>query len=290
MCKHLQVSTSGYYEWRSRPPSRHCINDSTMTERIRQIHAMSDSTYGRARVQAELRDMGLCVNHKRIARLMKLAHLQGVSRRRGYVVTTQKDRHAKAAPDLVKRQFIATCVNQLWVADMTYVPTWAGFLYLAVVVDVYSRKVVGWAFGERMTSDLVIAALNMALHTRRPDSVIHHSDQGSQYTSVAFGKRCEEMGVKPSMGTVGDAYDNAMAESFFATLECELIDRRSWKTKAQARLAIFTWIESWYNPMRRHSGLGQRSPNVFERSLQSQKAHIDIIEAEDLVREGHTVR
>jgi putative transposase len=290
MCKHLQVSTSGYYEWRSRPPSRHCINDRIMTERIRQIHAMSDSTYGRARVQAELRDMGLCVNHKRIARLMKLAHLQGVSRRRGYVVTTQRDRHAKAAPDLVQRQFTATRVNQLWVADMTYVPTWAGFLYLAVVVDVYSRKVVGWAFGERMTSDLVIAALNMALHTRRPDSVIHHSDQGSQYTSVAFGKRCEEMGVKPSMGTVGDAYDNAMAESFFATLECELIDRRSWKTKAQARLDIFTWIESWYNPMRRHSGLGQRSPNVFERSLQSQKADIDIIEAEDLVREGHTVR
>jgi len=147
------------------------------------------------------------------------------------VVTTQRDRYAKAAPDLVKRQFTATGINQLWVADMTYVPTWAGFLYLAVVVDVYSRKVVGWAFGERMTSDLVIAALNMALYTRRPKSVIHHSDQGSQYTSVAFGKRCEEMRVKPSMGTVGDAYDNAMAESFFATLECELINRRSWKTK-----------------------------------------------------------
>jgi putative transposase len=151
-----------------------------MTERIRQIHAMSDCTYGRARMQAELRDMGICVNHKRIERLMKLANLQGVSRRRGYVVTTQRDRYAKAAPDLVKRQFTATGINQLWVADMTYVPTWAGFLYLAVVVDVYSRKVVGWAFGERMTSDLVIAALNMALYTRRPKSVIHHSDQGSQ--------------------------------------------------------------------------------------------------------------
>jgi putative transposase len=151
-----------------------------MTERIRQIHTMSDYTYGRPRVQAELRDMGLLVNHKRIERLMKLAHIQGVSRRRGYVVTTQRDHHAKAAPDLVKRQFTATAVNQLWVADMTYVPTWVGFLYLAVVVDVYSRKVVGWAFGERMTSDLVIAALNMALHTRRPESVIHHSDQGSQ--------------------------------------------------------------------------------------------------------------
>ena len=261
-----------------------------MTERIRQIHVMSDWTYGRARVQAELRDMGLCVNHKRIERLMKLASLQGVSRRRGYVVTTQRDRQAKAAPDLVKRQFTATDINQLWVADMTYVPTWVGFLYLAVVVDVYSRKVVGWAFGERMTSDLVIAALNMALHTRRPGSVIHHSDQGSQYTSLAFGKRCAQMDVKPSMGTVGDAYDNAMAESFFASLECELINRRSWKTKAEARLAIFTWIEAWYNPLRRHSGLGHRSPNKFERSLRIEKLNTDIIEADDLVQEGQNVR
>lgn len=205
-------------------------------------------------------------------------------------MTTQRDRLAKAAPDLVRRQFKATSINQLWVADMTYVPTWAGFLYLAVVVDVYSRKVVGWAFGERMTSDLVSAALNMALHTRRPESVIHHSDQGSQYTSVAFGKRCEEMGVKPSMGTVGDAYDNAMAESFFATLEFELINRRSWKTKTEARLAIFTWIESWYNPHRRHSGIGQRSPNNFERSFQTKLAITDIIESNDLIQHGQTVR
>lgn len=290
MCKRLGVSTSGYYEWCSRPPSQRSINDRIMTERIRQIHARSDCSYGRIRVQAELQDMGLRVNLKRIERLMRLAHMQGVSRRRGYVITTRRDRSAKAAPDLVNREFKATAINQLWVADMTYVPTWAGFLYLAVVVDVYSRKVVGWAFGERMTSDLVIAALNMAVHTRRPESVIHHSDQGSQYTSVAFGKRCEEMGVKPSMGTVGDAYDNAMAESFFATLECELIDRRSWKTKAEARLAIFTWIESWYNPLRRHSGLGLRSPNAFERSLNLQKSNIDIIEANDLVREGQSVR
>ena len=166
---------------------------------------------------------------------------------------------------MVKRQFVATDVNQLWVADMTYVPTWAGFLYLAVVTDVYSRKVVGWAFGINMTADLVIAALNMALLTRKPDSVIHHSDQGSQYTSVAFGKRCKKMGVRPSTGTVSDAYDNAMAESFFATLECELIDRRVWKMHTEARLAIFTWIEAWYNPHRRHSSLGQMSPIDFER-------------------------
>ena len=290
MCKRLGVSTSVYYEWCTRKPSQRSINDRILTERIRQIYVLSDCTYGRIRVQAELQDMGLQVNLKRIERLMRLAHLRGVSRRRGYVVTTQRDRQSKAAPDLVKRQFTATGINQLWVADMTYVPTWAGFFYLAVVMDVYSRKVVGWAFGERMTSELVIAALNMALHTRRPESVIHHSDQGSQYTSVGFGKRCEEMGVKPSMGTVGDAYDNAMAESFFATLECELIDRRSWKTKTEARLAIFTWIESWYNPLRRHSGLGHRSPNAFERSLNSQKIDTDIIEVLDISREPQTVR
>ena len=156
-------------------------------------------------------------------------------------------------------------------ADMTYIPTWAGFIYLAVVIDVYSRKVVGWAFGERMTSDLVILALNMALMTRKPQSVIHHSDQGSQYTSIAFGNRCKEMGVRPSMGTVGDAYDNAMAESFFATLECELIARRTWQTRAQAKLTIFTWIETWYNPRRRHSGLGQMSPINFEKQHQEKQ-------------------
>ena len=148
---------------------------------------------------------------------------------------------------------------------MTYIPTWQGFLYLAVVVDACSRKVVGCAFGSRMTADLVIAAL----HTRRPERVIHHSDQGSQYTSVVFGKRCEKMKVRPSMGSVGDAYDNAMAESFFATLECELIDRRSWPTKAQARLEIFSWIEGWYNPHRLHSGLGYLSPAEFERRRKS---------------------
>ncbi len=147
---------------------------------------------------------------------------------------------------------------------MTYVPTWAGFIFLAVVLDVWSRRIVGWAIGEQMTAELVLAALNMALQQRRPDGVIHHSDQGSQYTSVGFGERCKKMGVRPSMGTVGDAYDNAMAESFFATLECELIDRRSWQTKTEARLALFTYIEGWYNPRRRHSSLGQISPANFE--------------------------
>ena len=226
-------------------------------------------TYGMPRIRAELADQGIVASRKRIASLMRHAGLRGVSRRRGWCVTTERHPRQRPAPDLVERKFVATDINQLWVADMTYVPTWEGFVYLAVVTDVFSRKVVGWAFGVHMTSDLVIQALDMALLTRKPQNVIHHSDQGSQYTSIAFGNRCREMGVRPSMGTVGDAYDNAMAESFFATLECELIARRTWKTKAQARLAIFTWIETWYNPRRRHSGLGQMSPINFEKQQES---------------------
>ena len=265
MCKHLQVSASGYYDWSGRAPSKRTAANVTLLAHIEVAHAASDATYGMPRIRAELADQGVLASRKRIATVMRLAHIRGVSRRRAYVVTTTCDKRQRPAPDLVKRQFVATDVNQLWVADMTYVPTWSGLLYLAVVTDVYSRKVVGWAFGAHMTADLVIAALNMALLTRKPESVIHHSDQGSQYTSVAFGKRCKEMGVRPSMGTVGDAYDNAMAESFFATLECELIDRRVWRTHTEARLAIFTWIESWYNPRRQHSSLGQISPINFER-------------------------
>jgi putative transposase len=265
MCRVLKVSASGYYAWRDRAPCQRALDDAVLTERIRAIHAESDATYGMPRVREELIDQGTHVSRKRIARLMRCAALRGVSRRRGFVVTTRRDASSKVAPDLVKRAFVASGANQLWVADMTYVPTWAGFIYLAVVLDVWSRRIVGWAIGEQMTAELVLAALNMALQQRRPAGVIHHSDQGSQYTSVAFGERCKKMGVRPSMGTVGDAYDNAMAESFFATLECELIDRRKWETKTEARLALFTYIEGWYNPRRRHSALGQTSPANFER-------------------------
>ena len=269
MCRVLEVSPSGYYAWLDRMPSKRSIDDAVLVERIRAIHAESDATYGMPRVRAELIDQGVKVNGKRVARLMRANAIRGVSRRRGFVVTTQRDRQQRPAPDLVKREFKADGPNQLWVADMTYVPTWAGFIYLAIVLDVWSRRVVGWAIGEQMTAELVLTALNMALQQRRPDGVIHHSDQGSQYTSIAFGERCKKMGVRPSMGTVGDAYDNAMAESFFATLECELIDRRSWQTKTEARLALFSYIEGWYNPRRRHSALGQSSPANFERK------HID---------------
>jgi len=266
LCKTLRVSASGYYDWLDRAPSARAQANAALLQRIAEVHRASDATYGMPRIHAELTELGMTVGHNRIARLMRLHGLRGVSRRRGWCVTTRRQKERRPAPDLVKRCFTATAINQLWVADTTYIPTWAGFGYLAIVLDAFSRKVVGWAFGQEHTADLVLAALNMALLTRKPQDVIHHSDQGSQYTSIEFGKRCKEMGVRPSMGSVGDAYDNAMAESFFASLECELIDRRVWKSFAQARMEIFTWIEGWYNPRRRHSGLGQKSPVAFERA------------------------
>jgi putative transposase len=264
MCRVLQVSASGYYGWRDRAPSARAVADAVLTERIRQVHADSHHTYGMPRVRAELIDQGVTVSRKRVARLMREHAIRGISRRRGFTVTTRRDKGQRPAPDLVQRKFEADGPNRLWVADMTYVPTWAGFIYLAVVLDAWSRRVVGWAIGETMTAELVLAALNMALQQRKPSEVIHHSDQGSQYASIAFGERCKKMGVRPSMGSVGDAYDNAMAESFFASLECELIDRKSWQTKTEARLALFTYIEAWYNPRRRHSALDYLSPMNYE--------------------------
>lgn len=275
LCRVLGVSPSGFYAWRDRAPSQRSIANAVMTERIRQIHRDSYESYGMPRVRVELIEQGVCISRQRVARLMRKARIHGISKRRGFTVTTRRDKHQAPASDLVNRRFHATGPNQLWVADMTYVPTWMGFLYLAVVIDVWSRRVVGWAMGERMTADLVLAALNMALEQRKPHSVIHHSDQGSQYTSLAFGDRCRQMKVRPSMGTVGDAYDNAMAESFFASLEGELIERSTFQSKAQARMAVFTWIEGWYNPRRRHSGLGYLSPLNFERS---NEALFDVVE------------
>ena len=180
MCRVLSVSASGYYDWLQRSPSARAIEDGLLVERIRAIHAESDGTYGMPRVRAELNDQGVSISRKRVARLMRRNAIRGISRRRGFVVTTRRDERQRPAPDLVKREFAADGPNQLWVADLTYVPTWAGFIYLAVVLDVWSRRVVGWAIGEEMTSELVLAALNMALQQRRPQDVIHHSDQGSQ--------------------------------------------------------------------------------------------------------------
>ena len=203
---------------------------------------------------------------QRVGRLMRDAGLAGVSRRRG-VRTTLRNKEAQPAPDLVSREFSAQRLNRLWVTDIAYIPTSAGFLYLAMVLDVCSRRIVGWSMATHLRAELVLEALNMASGQRRPTQVIHHSDQGTQYTSVAFGQRCGEIGVKPSMGSVGDCFDNAIAESFFATLECELIDRRCFQTQAEARMAVFEYIEGWYNPHRRHSALGQVSPAEFERRL-----------------------
>jgi putative transposase len=265
MCRTLGVSPSGHYAWRKRPLSARTRADVELTAEIEAIHRESRRTYGAPRIHAELAARGIHVGRKRVARLMRRAGMQGVSRRKQFR-TTVRDETARPAPDLVDRQFQAGGPDQLWVADITYVPTWAGFLFLAVVLDAWSRRVIGWAMETHLRTELVLAALDMAVAQRRPTTVIHHSDQGCQYTSVAFGQRCREAGVRPSMGSVGDAYDNALCESFFATLECELLDRQRFRTPAEARLGLLDFIEGWYNPRRRHSALEYRSPLEFEHA------------------------
>jgi putative transposase len=264
MCRVLGVSPSGYYAWRGRPASGRARSNAELLRKVRTIHAASRGTYGVPRVHAELRAEGIRVGRKRIARLMQAAEIRGVSRRR-WITTTVRGEPSRPVPDLVQRAFRAEGPNRLWVADITYIPTWAGFLYLAIVLDAWSRKVVGHALATHLRTELVLEALEMALFQRRAKGVVHHSDQGCQYTSIAFGKRCEEAGVRPSMGSVGDAYDNAMAESFFATLECELLDRRTLRSQAEAKFAVFEFIEGWYNPRRRHSALAYLSPHDYER-------------------------
>jgi transposase InsO family protein len=264
MARVLGVSTSGYYAWRQRPPSARAQADAELTARVQEIHAGSRGTYGAPRIHAELVEAGAAVGHKRVARVMREAGIAGVSRRRG-PRTTRRDVRARPAPDRVERRFEADKPNRLWVADITYVPTLAGFLYLAIVLDVFSRRVVGWSMASHLRTELVIEALEMAIEQRRPEAVVHHSDQGCQYTSLAFGARCREWDVALSMGSVGDCFDNAMAESFFATLECELLARTSLSTHAEARAAVFDFVEGWYNTRRRHSALGYVSPLEFER-------------------------
>jgi putative transposase len=268
MCRLLQISRSGFYAWLDRPMSARARADLSLTGKIEAIHRRSKEVYGAPNIHAELADdYGIRVGRKRVARLMRAAGLRGATLRR-FVVTTQADPGAPRPVDLVDRQFYTDGPDRLWVADITYIPTWSGFLYLAMVLDVYSRRVVGWSMQTHLRTELILAALNMALTQRRPSEVIHHSDRGCQYTSYAFGKRCREAGVMPSMGSVGDAYDNAMAESFFATLERELLNRRRFKSQAEAKMAVFEWIEGWYNPHRRHSSLGYRSPVNYERAHQ----------------------
>jgi putative transposase len=268
MCRLLGVSSSGYYRWKQRPASSRARADEELIGQIRAIYERSRGTYGAPRIHAELVASGTQVSRKRVARLMRGAGLVGASRR-PQVKTTVRNPKARPAPDLVQRNFASEGRDRLWVADITYIPTGGGFLYLAVVVDAWSRRVVGWSMATHLRTELVMAALDMALEQRRPHGVIHHSDQGTQYTSIAFGQRCRQAEVRPSMGSVGDCFDNALCESFFATLECELLTRRRFRAQEEARRAVFEFLEGWYNPHRRHSALGYLSPVEFERRAEA---------------------
>jgi putative transposase len=246
-------------------PRRYAEADAALLERIQTVHTASRETYGAPRIHAELRMKGERHGRKRIARLMRRAGLVGASHRRGSPVTTRCDGERRPAPDLVDRDFSAPGPNRLWVSDITFIPTAAGFLYLAVVLDAWSRRIVGWSMANHLRAELVLDALEMALGQRRPGDVILHSDQGSQFTSLAFGNRCREAGVRPSMGSVGDAYDNAMCESFFASLECELLARRRSRPKPRPAWPSSPTSRAGTIPLRLHSALGYKSPAAFEK-------------------------
>jgi putative transposase len=270
-CRTLGVSASGFYAWRHRQshPAARTLADAALTETITQIHTASRGTYGAPRVHAELRlGQGIRVGRKRVARLMRNAHLEGVTRRRRRGCT-RRSLAAIASDDLVNRQFTPAGPNQLWVTDITQHPTDEGWLYAAVVIDAWSRRVVGHAIADHLRTELVIDALETAIWRRRPPAgsgLILHADHGCQYTSWAFGQRLRAAGLLGSMGAVGDALDNAVAESFFASLQTELLDRRPrWRTRRQLASAVFEWVECFYNPVRRHSTLDYRSPIDYEQ-------------------------
>ena len=270
MCRVLEVSRSGYHAWAARRPSRRAVADAALGVRIAEIHAASLKTYGSPRVAAELAlEHDIHVGVKRVERLMRLAGLSGLhKRRRGR--TTIQVRGVRTAPDLVKRDFDPAVPNRLWCADITYIRTWEGWLYLASVMDCYSRRIVGWAMAEHMRTELVVEALQMAVARRRPQGrPVHHSDQGSQYTSLIFTRRCHSVDIDISMGSRGDCFDNAAMESFHASLKKDLIHRQSWPTKAEARTALFAYIEGFYNRRRRHSTLGMLCPVDFEARHQA---------------------
>jgi putative transposase len=265
MCRILGVSRSGYYAWKNRPPSARAKADAALTEQIRHIHQRSRGTYGAPRIHAELGFEGIRCGRKRVARLMRAAGIRGCWRGRKKRTTTRKLQQMLPVPDLVERRFTPAAPDRLWVADITYLRSWEGWLYLAFVLDAYSRKVVGWSMANSLRTEIVIDALNMALWRREPDpGLIHHSDHGAQYTSVEFGGRLKEAGLLPSMGSVSDAYDNALAEAFVASLKTELLYRGSWPTRASVRVAVFEYIEAFYNSRRRHSALGYLSPMEYE--------------------------
>ena len=260
----LGVSRAGYYAWRDRLPSRRAVRDGELCEQIAAIHHESQGSYGWPRVHAELRHRGVRVSRKRIARLMRQAGLSGMVRRRKGRTTIRVPGIA-TAPDLVRRGFDPTAPNRLWVADLTEIATWEGKLYLAVVVDAFSRRCVGWAMAEHMRAELVVEALEMAIWQRRPNAgLVHHSDRGSQYVSLLCGQTARDAGIAVSMGAKGCALDNAVCEAFFATLKKELTRRRSWPTRRELQTAVFAWIEGWYNRRRLHSTLGYLAPATYE--------------------------
>lgn len=270
LCRVLHVSSSGSYAWCQRTPAARAQADAVLTEQITTIHARSRQTYGAPRIHAELAAAGIRGGRKRVARLMRRAGIVGCHRRRT-VVTTVREPQADAGVDHVQRQFVAAAPNQRWSAAITYGPTWTGFRSLAVVLDIVSRRIVGWAMADHLRTELVLSALEMALWNRRPPpGVIHHADHGCQYSALALGTRGQEAGVVPSLGSRGDCYDNAITESFFATLACELLARQTFRTQTQARTALFDYSEGFYNTHRRHAALGYHAPAAFERGYQSE--------------------
>jgi putative transposase len=273
LCRVLQVSRSGYYDWKDRPPSNRDRENAALTCRITEIHERSRGTYGYPRVHAELQALGVRCSRKRVARLMREAGIQGCLRGRKRRTTTRHNKHATPASDLVGRNFAATSPDRLWTADITYVRTQEGFVYLSFILDVYSRRVVGWSMSDSLRTELVVNALEMALWRRKPSSgLVHHSDRGAQYTALSFGKRLEEAGVVASMGRTGSALDNAISESFVASLKTELLHEHSFCTRAAARRAIFDYIEAFYNRQRRHSSLGYLSPSDYEQATMEEVA------------------
>jgi putative transposase len=282
LCKVLGVTRQGFYAWRRRGPSLRSLGDEELKRLIVTIHDGSLQTYGAPRVQLDLRDdHDLHVGRKRVARLMRELELQGVSRRGKKPRTTVADEKAPPAPDLVERRFAADAPNRLWLADITYVPTLEGYLFLGVVMDMFSRKIVGWSMRDDLKADLVVDALAMAVTRRRPPAgLVHHSDRGSQYTSLAFGKTLRQSGLVASMGSRGDALDNAACESCISTLKEEWIKRHRYQSRDEARLSIFRYVETFYNPRRRHSSLGGISPDEYELRFQKrlQEEQIDTIQ------------
>jgi putative transposase len=269
MCALLGVSESGFWAWMKRAPSDRELSDAWLTARIREIHAASSGRYGSPRVHAMLRREGIRVGEKRIARLMALAGLQGAHRRRRRKGCTVPVEGVEPFGDLVGRNFRPDAPNRVWATDIKQIKTGEGWLYLAAVQDLFSRRIVGWAMAPHMRSELVIAALEMAMRRRRPPKgTIHHSDHGGQFIGLLFGQTCHDAGIAQSMGAVGSCFDNAVAETFFATLTKELLlhhaPQGGWPTRAELRSAIFEYIEGFYNPTRLHSTLGMRSPVEFE--------------------------